>query len=176
MNSQIQDKILSLLRSQPKNVIVIKVTDDNTNLTYNELDDIWYYYRLTDENYYDNNDSITQTISDDDMNDIKNIYEKYPELKDIFTTHVLNSVENIILFYSPLDNHFYCKFKSINEIDQSIFDKYKENINELTSNSFQSKISFYWTIKLVVENLQEDFNELYDKADLNKNDILAVSF
>ena len=176
MNSQIQDKILSLLRSQPKNVIVIKVTDDNTNLTYNELDDIWYYYRLTDENYYDNNDPITQTISDDDMNDIKNIYEKYPELKDIFTTHVLNSVENIILFYSPLENHFYCKFKSINEIDQSIFDKYKENINELTSNLLQSKISFYWTIKLVVQNLQQDFNELYDKADLNKNDILAVFF
>lgn len=176
MNSQIQDKILSLLRSQPKNVTVIKMVDDDTNLSYVDFDDIWYYYRLTDENYYNNNDPITQTISDENMNDIKNIYEKYPELKEIFTTHVLNSVENVILFYSPLENHFYCKFKSINEIDQTIFDKYKENINELTSNLLQSKISFYWTIKLIVQNLQQDFNDLYDKADLNKNDLLAVIF
>jgi len=176
MNSQIQDKILSLLRSHPKNVTVIKMIDDDTNLSYIELDDIWYYYRLTDENYYNNNEPIKQTMSDDNINDINKIYIKYPELKEIFTSHVLNSVENVILFYSPLENHFYCKFKSINEIDQTIFDKYKENINELSNNSFQSKISFYWTIKLVVENLQEDFNDLYEKADLNKNDLLAVSF
>ena len=99
MNSQIQDKILSLLRTSPKNIKVIKPCSNN-NISYNEIDDIWYYYRITDENYYNNNEPIEQTISDDYMNNIKNIYEKYPELKEIFTDHVLDSDENVILFYS----------------------------------------------------------------------------
>ena len=174
MNSQIQDKILSLLRTSPKNIKVIKPCSNN--ISYNEIDDIWNYYRITDENYYNNNEPIEQTISDDYMNNIKNIYEKYPELKEIFTDHVLDSDENVILFYSPDENHFFCKFKSINEMDKTIFDKYKENLNEMTINSFQHKISFYWTIKLIVRNLQEDFNDLYSKSDLNPNDILAVIF
>lgn len=176
MNNQIQDKILSLLRNQPKNIKVIKITDENNNLTYSKIDDIWYYYRLTDENYYKNNDPIIQTISDNDMNDIKNIYDKYPDLKDLLTEHVLDTVENVILFYSQSENHFYCKFKSINEMDQSIFEKYKENLTESTLKSLQHKVSFYWTIKLIVSNLQRDFNELYKKANLNSTDILAVIF
>ena len=73
-----------------------------------------------------------------------------------------------MLFYSPNNEHFFCKYKSINKIDTSILKN--------TSLTIDENVSLFWSIDLIIENLKDDFNTIYEQSNLDKSNIIVIIF
>ena len=179
-NSIIKEKIIIKLQENPKGIAVLDIPD----ISYEDLSNVWNYFRNTDEKYIE---KYGKYILDWDVNKkiyYKRMFNKHEIFHKLFSEHVESTTDNLVLFYNKTEDSFFCKYKTVNTINESIIDKYKESIDKYkdnlsnfnTESELDPNISLFWSIQLVVSNLQEDFNVIYEKGEIDEESTLVVIF
>jgi len=168
-NNVIQDKILNILHNPPVTVGVLEMT----TLSYTDIYHIWNYFRLNNQDYL-NKYGITETDWTDEQHEYyRDIFNNNNIFNKIFTDHIKSDKDHLLLFYSMEQGFFYCKFKSINNINPDIIDKFKETADKL---NIDTDISLFWNVDLHVKELKKDFDTIYAKAKIDKRHILLIQF
>ena len=109
-------------------------------------------------------------------------YEKYDIFDKLYNTHATSNIDNLLLFYNKREGYFFCKYKTINKINESIILKYQESISKYQENlstsdlNLDPNIDLFWSIELKVDNLLNDFNTIFEKTDIDPNSTLVLNF
>ena len=163
-NSLIMQKVKNILSNNPISVNLA----ENINISYDDINNIWEYYKQTNEKYIKNYEISDNNLTFIDFLNAKTIYDENTIFTQIFNLFLDQKSDYLLLFYKKGESKFNCLFKTFNKIDSNILIKYNKKIN--------NNISLFWKIELKMNNLKTDFDELYEKLDLNDNAILIVSF
>jgi len=168
-NIIVQKKILKILNNPPKSVGVLEMT----KLEYSDIYNIWNYFRLTNKDYVKKFGVTEINWSNDEYEHYKEIFNNNTIFDKIFTEHIDSNEDHLLLFYSMERGFFYCKFKSISNINPNILDKFKETADKL---NIDTNISLFWNVDLHVKELKKDFDSIYNKAKIDKKHLLLIQF
>tara|TARA_Y100001954_G_C15638456_1_gene516395 strand:- start:136 stop:651 length:516 start_codon:yes stop_codon:yes gene_type:complete len=168
-NELVKNKIIKLLNTPPKSIGVI----DNPDLSYNDIYNLWSYFRLNNDEYIQKYGKINSNWNTELNTFYKNLYNQFEIFDNIFNNHVNSDIDDLLVFYNINENFFYCKFKTVNNINKDILEEFKENMENL---KIDPTISMFWNIELKVPELQNDFQDIYKSANIDKNNTLLITF
>ena len=157
-------KIKSMLANNPVSVSLT----DGIDISYDEINDIWEYYKLTSEKYIKKHSTSQNQLTFMEFLNAKTIFDENDIFSKTFDFYLDQECDYLLLFYKKGEEKFNCLYKKYNQIDEKIL----KNINK----EIKKDISLFWKIKIKMNNLQDDFDELYSKLNLDNNSILIVSF
>ena len=157
-------KIKSMLANNPVSVSLT----DGIDISYDEINDIWEYYKLTSEKYIKKHTTSQNQLTFMEFLNAKTLFDENAIFSKTFDFYLDQESDYLLLFYKKGEEKFNCLFKTFNQIDEKIL----KNINK----EIEKDISLFWKIQIKMSNLQEDFDELYSKLNLDNNSILIVSF
>ena len=157
-------KIKSMLANNPVSVSLT----DGIEISYDEINDIWEYYKLTSEKYIKKHSTSQNQLTFMEFLNAKTIFDENNIFSKTFDFYLDQESDYLLLFYKKGEEKFNCLYKTYNQIDEKIL----KNINK----EIEKDISLFWKIQIKMSNLQDDFDELYSKLNLDNNSILIVSF
>ena len=157
-------KIKSMLANNPVSVSLTNGID----ISYDEINDIWEYYKLTSEKYIKKHSTSQNQLTFMEFLNAKTIFDENDIFSKTFDFYLDQESDYLLLFYKKGEEKFNCLYKIFNQIDEKIL----KNINK----EIEKDISLFWKIQIKMSNLQDDFDELYSKLNLDNNSILIVSF
>ena len=163
-NNLIMHKIKEMLSNDP---VSVSLTDD-IDVSYDDINNIWEYYKLTSKKYIKKHTTSQNQLTFMEFLNAKTIFEDNDVFEKMFDFYLDQESDYLLLFYKKGEEKFNCLFKTFNKIDEELLKK----INRETENNF----SLFWKIELKMSNLQTDFEELFTKLNLDNNAVLIVSF
>lgn len=163
-NNLIMHKIKSMLANNPVSVNLA----DSSNISYNDINNIWKYYKLTSEKYIKKQSQSQDYLTFAEFLNAKTLFNKNDTFLKLFDFYLDKESDYLLLFYKKGEEKFNCLFKTFNQIDEKLL----KNFNKV----IEKDISLFWKIEIKMSNLQDDFDELYKKLNLHNNSILIVSF
>jgi len=163
-NNLIMHKIKSMLANNPVSVSLT----DGIDISYDDINNIWEYYKLTSEKYIKKHSTSQNQLTFMEFLNAKKIFDENNIFLKTFDFYLDQESDYLLLFYKKGEEKFNCLYKTFNQIDEKIL----KNINK----EIEKDISLFWKIEIKMSNLQDDFDELYSKLNLDNNSILIVSF
>ena len=163
-NSLIMHKIKSMLANNPVSVSLT----DGIEISYNDINNIWEYYKLTSEKYIKKHSTSQNQLTFMEFLNAKTIFEENDIFSKTFDFYLDQESDYLLLFYKKGEEKFNCLYKTFNQIDEKIL----KNINK----EIEKDISLFWKIEIKMNNLKTDFDDLFAKLNLNNNAVLIVSF
>ena len=163
-NNLIMHKIKYMLANNPVSVSLT----DGIDISYDDINNIWEYYKLTSEKYIKKHSTSQNQLTFMEFLNAKTIFDENDIFSKTFDFYLEQESDYLLLFYKKGEEKFNCLYKTFNQIDEKIL----KNINK----EIEKDISLFWKIEIKMKNLQTDFDELFTKLNLNNNSILIVSF
>lgn len=163
-NSLIMHKIKSMLANNPVSVSLT----DGIEISYDDINNIWEYYKLTSEKYIKKHSTSQNQLTFMEFLNAKTIFEENDIFSKTFDFYLDQESDYLLLFYKKGEEKFNCLYKTFNQIDEKIL----KNINK----EIEKDISLFWKIEIKMNNLKTDFDDLFAKLNLNNNAVLIVSF
>ena len=159
-NTYIQEKILNKFRGKPTSVDVIEVP----NITYNDIDKLWLYFASNSKEYKKKYGELEIDWSTHKLAYYKHIYDSNDIFELVFNKYLTILEDKLLLFYTIKESHFFCKYKTVQKIDESLI----TNDNK--------DISLYWNLDLVVDSLQSNLKDIFEASNINTDFMLLVIF
>ena len=160
----IMHKIKSMLANNPVSVSLT----DGIEISYDDINNIWEYYKLTSEKYIKKHSTSQNQLTFMEFLNAKTIFEENDIFSKTFDFYLDQESDYLLLFYKKGEEKFNCLYKTFNQIDEKIL----KNINK----EIEKDISLFWKIEIKMNNLKTDFDDLFAKLNLNNNAVLIVSF
>lgn len=157
-------KIKSMLANNPVSVSLT----DGIEISYDDINNIWEYYKLTSEKYIKKHSTSQNQLTFMEFLNAKTIFEENDIFSKTFDFYLDQESDYLLLFYKKGEEKFNCLYKTFNQIDEKIL----KNINK----EIEKDISLFWKIEIKMNNLKTDFDDLFAKLNLNNNAVLIVSF
>ena len=159
-NTYIQEKILNKFSTNPTSVDVITVP----NITYNDIDNLWLYFASNSKEYKKKYGDVDLDWTTYKLFYYKQIYENNKILENVFNRYLTILEDQLLLFYSIKELHFFCKYKIVPKINTSLMPTNNKNI------------SLYWNLNIVVNSLQTDLKKLFDESNINNDYMLLIIY
>lgn len=184
--------IFNLFKNDPKYIKIIPL-EISENINYNNIMDIWNYFKQTDKDYINkygnfeklfdkvfkiNGTKYNNKLNNYNINKKLNIYKKYLNdislLKDLFKTHTITDNINMMIVISVKNSDdIFINFKSDKcwrlKILLNMKIKNMKNVFNIIKNGP------FWTYKLKCSNIDESIKNILWKNQIFTKNYISIS-